>query len=387
MAFEPRRSIADIALANTGRFPTAAGGLARGYQQGLDNKRRDAFVDQRQNEIDRRTAQDERQVLLEETLGHAAALDALPPESQQAYWEKEINPFRWRTGGQPIPYSPENATAFMAKAQSLMGRGGGGNVQSTFVDEEGFINIVRRDGSIEKTDSKRGQNMKLVDDGAGGKMLVPVFGSAAGQAPQAVVPTDTAIDNAADRAGAIESATQEAASDSTPNRIRTEGTEQRHQDNISAGLDAADAIPDIRRALTLLDQVGTGKPQEIALQAKRMFGVEGADEGELSGNLGKAVLSQLRDTFGAQFTEKEGKRLEAIEASFGKSTATNKRLLNKAMRIMERSVNRGIKSAKAIGDNDLADEIRDAMNFTLDPVEEDVSTLSDEELRRQLNGD
>jgi hypothetical protein len=42
--------------------------------------------------------------------------------------------------------------------------------------------------------------------------------------------------------------------------------------------------------------------QAASLAAKKFFGVESADEGELSYLLGKAVLTKLRATFGAAFT-------------------------------------------------------------------------------------
>jgi hypothetical protein len=96
--------------------------------------------------------------------------------------------------------------------------------------------------------------------------------------------------------------------------------------------------------------------------------VTGADEAELSANLGKAVLSQLRATFGAQFTEKEGERLASIEAGFGKSTEGNKRLLQQAEAILDRAARRGLKAAEDSGDTFTAEEIRKSMNFSLDPA-------------------
>ena len=82
----------------------------------------------------------------------------------------------------------------------------------------------------------------------------------------------------------------------------------------------------MRRGLELLATVNTGGIDNARLQIKKFFGVEGADEGELSANLGRAVLSQLRQTFGAAFTEREGARLDNLSARFGASTASNTRL-------------------------------------------------------------
>lgn len=140
---------------------------------------------------------------------------------------------------------------------------------------------------------------------------------------------------------------------------------KRDQEFITVGQRQADASAIIRRGLELLDVVGTGRPDAIALAAKDLFGIAGADETELNANLGKAILSQLRETFGAQFTENEGKRLESIESNFGKSTAGNKRLLNQALKSMERDARRGIDSARRNKDAFSMQEIQNALEFSL----------------------
>lgn len=145
------------------------------------------------------------------------------------------------------------------------------------------------------------------------------------------------------------------------------GAAERTQQFINAGQDAADAISTVRRGLELLDSVGTGGIDAAKLKATQLFGVTGADESELSANLGKAVLSQLRATFGAQFTEKEGQRLSEIEAGFGKSTEGNKRLLQQAEKILDRAARRGLDAAEKSGDTFSAEEIRKSLNFTLSP--------------------
>jgi hypothetical protein len=137
---------------------------------------------------------------------------------------------------------------------------------------------------------------------------------------------------------------------------------------IQEGLDAAKGLPALKRTMQLLDTVETGGYDAFKLKAKKMFGIEGADEGELSGNLGKAVLSQLKATFGSAFTEKEGQRLETIEAGFGKSSATNYRLIGNLMQLVESYVEKGIKRAEDMGDTATADELRQALEMQLDPV-------------------
>lgn len=145
---------------------------------------------------------------------------------------------------------------------------------------------------------------------------------------------------------------------------RTKYGEQRIKSTIDRGITAAESIPNLKRGLELLDMVETGGVRAVGLRAKQLFGIETGDEGELSNRLSKAVLSQLRDTFGAAFTEKEGKRLERIEAGFSKNTVTNKRLLNQALRMAQRKAQAARKAAMDIGDNYTVEEIDDLMSFT-----------------------
>jgi len=141
---------------------------------------------------------------------------------------------------------------------------------------------------------------------------------------------------------------------------------QRKQGFVDTGVEAADSTANIRRAIELLELVDTGGFDSVAFRARQLFGVEGADEGELSANLGRSVLAQLKPIFGAAFTAPEGERLERIEAGFGRSPETNKRLLNSALKIAERSSRRGLAAAEALGDEFAADEIRAALVY--DPL-------------------
>lgn len=145
---------------------------------------------------------------------------------------------------------------------------------------------------------------------------------------------------------------------------RTKYGEQRIKSTIDRGVTAAESIPNLKRGLELLDMVETGGVRAVGLRAKQLFGIETGDEGELSNRLSKAVLSQLRDTFGAAFTENEGKRLERIEAGFSKNTVTNKRLLNQALRMAQQKAEAAKKAAQDIGDNYTVEEIDDLMSFT-----------------------
>ena len=146
---------------------------------------------------------------------------------------------------------------------------------------------------------------------------------------------------------------------------RARGEETRASALIDRGLLAAESSAVIKRGLELLDSVKTGGFDNAKLQAKRLFGVEGADEGELSNALGKAVLSQLRETFGAQFTQEEGNRLIRLEAGFGKSVANNRRLLGQALRIVERTAGRARKATEKLGDMDTVADIDELLEFSL----------------------
>lgn len=172
--------------------------------------------------------------------------------------------------------------------------------------------------------------------------------------------------------GEILSRTGETPGEQSQREVDTAGrtaAERGRVDRLNTAIDegqrAADGLGSINRGIDLLSRVGTGRPEAVALEAKRLFGVESGDEGELSNLLGKAVLSQLRATFGAQFTVEEGKRLEDIEANFGKNNATNLRLLQNAREIAMRAAERGRRAAIEVGDDFTRQRIEEAMNFQL----------------------
>ena len=142
--------------------------------------------------------------------------------------------------------------------------------------------------------------------------------------------------------------------------------EERRGERIIFGQDAAKGLPTIRRALLLLDKVETGGVNAVSLAVRSSLGLESADEGELSNKLGKAVLSQLKATFGAAFSEKEGSRLARIEAGFGKNTATNQRLLNELLQTGNKYANQAIKDSLEIEDYATAASIKENMDFEFD---------------------
>lgn len=145
------------------------------------------------------------------------------------------------------------------------------------------------------------------------------------------------------------------------------GQSERKQDFINRGVSAAEGVPVVKRALTLLDTVKTGGFDKAAIQAKQMLGIESADEGELSYNLGRSVLSQLRETFGAAFTAAEGERLQQLEASLGRSPAANRRILQQAETMMLAKAKRGRKAAEESGDDFTVADIDNFLNMSISP--------------------
>lgn len=170
--------------------------------------------------------------------------------------------------------------------------------------------------------------------------------------------------------GAGKVAEQEAIIQTAGQIVTVKKGAERQQTAINDAFSSVGALPTINRALELLNSVETGGIDQASLRAKQLFGVESADEGELSNLLSKAVLSQLRNTFGAAFTAEEGKSLIRIEAGFGKSPAANIRLLKNARAIASRAVDRGIRAAKRAGQTEDVKELQRLKKDILQPVTE-----------------
>ena len=171
-------------------------------------------------------------------------------------------------------------------------------------------------------------------------------------------------------------------------QARAKGGEERVQDAIGKGLVAADGTASLRRGIQLLEGIQTGGIDRVALGAKQFFGIESGDEGELVNLLGKAVLSQLRETFGAAFTAQEGQSLKSMEANIGKSPEANKRLLKNALKIAERAANRGIDRAVQAKDFKAAAEIQESLDFILEdlptaPAQQDATAAPQAPAQRQ----
>lgn len=139
--------------------------------------------------------------------------------------------------------------------------------------------------------------------------------------------------------------------------IKTRGdltTEGKRAENdfvsMTAAVGAAENIPQLEQNLKLLERIETGGVDALVLATARTLGVESGDQAELTFNLRTNVLKQLKPTFGAQFTEREGKLLAEIQASETKSTEGNIRLMKRGIEIYNRAIERGKRAAKRRGE-------------------------------------
>ncbi len=210
-------------------------------------------------------------------------------------------------------------------------------------------------------------------EGGGFAQSIPVLNERTGQIENKVVPI----------AGQPVSRLGETAGETTARKIEeaggrelAKGASKRIGVDIDDGLAAAEGLGQLHRAIQLLEDVETGGIDLLRLKASQFFGVEEADDAELSATLGRAVLAQIRPLFGAQPSEQEGARLAAIEAGFGKSTAGNIRLLKQTINLAKREAKRGIAAAVEAEDFRTAQDIQDLVDFRF-PSSFDETTTGD----------
>ena len=146
---------------------------------------------------------------------------------------------------------------------------------------------------------------------------------------------------------------------------RDKSKNTRLQGFVDTGVAMADATINIRRSVELLNSVKTGGFHAAQNRLGALFGVQGADPLELSSNMGRAFMQQLRPLFGSAFTVTEVNQLERISANFGKSTAGNLRLLKQSQKLSERAAKRGKSAALELGDKFTADQITGALKYNL----------------------
>ena len=195
-------------------------------------------------------------------------------------------------------------------------------------------------GFIPEAESTEGQMgaAKTIAYNNGTMLVQPRIGASRLYAPDGTLVTDPAQRKAILDTALAEGIAYE--SDISQGRERGASQEKRIQLAIDDGIDAAQRIPKLREARNILETVGTGNMNAVALAFKQRLGIASADESQLIYELAKNVLSQLKPTFGAAFTAREGDLLRRIEANTNNSTEGNKRLLDELIEALQLDVNR-----------------------------------------------
>ena len=195
-------------------------------------------------------------------------------------------------------------------------------------------------GFIPEAESTEGQMgaAKTIAYNNGTMLVQPRIGASRLYAPDGTLVTDPAQRKAILDTALAEGIAYE--SDISQGRERGTSQERRIQLAIDDGIDAAQRIPKLREARNILETVGTGGMNAVALAFKQRLGIASADESQLIYELAKNVLSQLKPTFGAAFTAREGDLLRRIEANTNNSTEGNMRLLDELLETLQLDVNR-----------------------------------------------
>jgi hypothetical protein len=128
-------------------------------------------------------------------------------------------------------------------------------------------------------------------------------------------------------------------------------TEQRNQEVLDTGIRASMNVQKLKDALEILDTVETGGLASLGIKLRRQLGITSADEGRLAYILRKNVLSQLKPTFGAAFTAREGDLLASIEANEDQSTEVNRALLQDVLNYSLLDIERAKSRAAGMGES------------------------------------
>lgn len=131
------------------------------------------------------------------------------------------------------------------------------------------------------------------------------------------------------------------------------------------GLRASEAYASLKHASDLIKTVETSGLNQAILKAKQYFGIDAANETDLYNKLGVSIAQQLRPTFGAQFTKAEGDWMQSFSASFGKSSESNKRLIEQGLKLSKLRADRGRKAASNLDDGSFyIESIDSALNLS-----------------------
>lgn len=272
-------------------------------------------------------------------------------ENLKKFVDNRLNPPAATAGaiGKPSPkdFTPESLAAF---------------------DKSGkFTDLV----AVERAPDRRGRDQfsrgtSFQGRNAAGKnvLFTPILDKFSGEL---TVQEDVLPGQLISRIGETPAQTQQRAIETAGGTTTAKGISARLNTQINDGIVAAEGLATINRSIELIESesVKTGGFAGLLIRAQQAVGIEGADAAELSANLARTVLSQLRPTFGAAFTEREGAKLERIEAGIGKSVKGNLRVLKQLKVIIEREARRGISAAKESNDTFSAEEIDKLMKFRI----------------------
>ena len=134
-------------------------------------------------------------------------------------------------------------------------------------------------------------------------------------------------------------------------KARGTATEGRNQEVLDTGIRAARNMQRLQDAVKILEVVETGGIASLGIKLRRSLGITPADEGRLAYILRKNVLQQLKPTFGAAFTAREGDLLASIEANENQSTAVNRDLLNDLISYSQLDIDRAKLRGKQMGES------------------------------------
>ena len=115
---------------------------------------------------------------------------------------------------------------------------------------------------------------------------------------------------------------------------------------ITAGIEAVDAIPSLKNSIDILKRVNTGGLEAMKLDAANFLGIESdqiTDLNDLRAMLGQNVLTNIK-ALGANPTEGERDFIQSISASITQGKAITHRQLTRLLREAQRQRERAIKA-------------------------------------------
>lgn len=345
MAFEPQRSIAGIMTAYGGKFPSAIGGLAQGYERGVQTRMLKDEAELRKRQLDQQRVEK-----MKDDVGRKAlAVYMLPEQDRILGWAEFRNSVITDYGTDPGEYSLENlnetllesdigAKVQLSEIEHQRSQGQFGkpfeaiNAQGrrvfverapdgTMREVEGYTapspaSLMDRPSSLQEWDAfnrmspedqARYLTMKratpTLNLGGTQVQLDPARGGVMHEYPVTLKPGETpAIKREQSEQAAIGSAVGKAQGEAVSSLTELEATYPRLVELVDE-LSALGNIATYTQAGQLSDTV----KREMGLHP----GAGAVARKEYVSKVDNEILPLLRQTFGAQFTEREGQSLKA----------------------------------------------------------------------------